>query len=93
MWNFKLRWDAWSIGNRQREHSSMEKHRDQDREKGAVEQENTEQTGNTSLGGQLGHRDQDPRIKGSDTDFPEPGENPEHSGEPENTPKSGNNAA
>ena len=32
--------------------------------------------------GQLGHRDQDPLLKSADTDFPEPGENPEHSGEP-----------
>ena len=61
----------------------METHRDQDREKGAVEQDNPQQTGNTSINGQLGHRDQDPRIKQFDTDFPEPGENPEHSGEPE----------
>lgn len=34
--------------------------------------------------GQLGHRDQDPMLKAADTDFPEPGENPEHTGEPEN---------
>ncbi len=33
--------------------------------------------------GQLGHRDQDTLLKSSDTDFPEPGGNPEHSGEPE----------
>ncbi len=33
------------------------------------------------MNGQLGHRDQDPMLKGADTDFPEPGENPEHSGE------------
>jgi hypothetical protein len=31
--------------------------------------------------GQLGHRDQDPMLKAADTDFPEPGENPEHTGE------------
>jgi len=37
----------------------------------------------TSMAGQLGHRDEDPLIKSSDTDFPEPGETPEHSGEPE----------
>ena len=36
---------------------------------------------NTSLGGQLGHRDQDPLIKSNDSDFPEPGNNEEHSGE------------
>jgi hypothetical protein len=33
--------------------------------------------------GQLGHRDQDPMLKSADTDFPEPGESPEHSEEPE----------
>lgn len=37
--------------------------------------------------GQLGHRDQDPLLKSADTDFPEPGENPEHSGEPEDDKK------
>jgi hypothetical protein len=56
--------------------------RDQDRGKGAVEQDGPQQPGNTSLHGQLGHRDQDPLLKSSDTDFPEPGENPEHTGEP-----------
>jgi hypothetical protein len=58
-------------------------HRDQDREKGALEQDDTQQHGNTSMRGQLGHRDQDPMIKQFDTEFPEPGENPEHSGEPQ----------
>jgi len=57
--------------------------KDQDRFKGAVEQDAPGQDGNTSLDGQLGHRNQDPLIKSNDTDFPEPGENPEHSGEPE----------
>jgi hypothetical protein len=56
---------------------------DQDRLKGALEQEEKDQTGNTSMRGQLGHRDQDPMLKAADTDFPEPGENPEHTGEPE----------
>jgi hypothetical protein len=37
--------------------------------------------------GQLGHRDQDPLLKSSDTDFPEPGGSPEHSGEPEDGQK------
>jgi hypothetical protein len=54
--------------------------KDQDREKGAVEQDERRQTGNTSMQGQLGHRDQDPMLKAADSDFPEPGENPEHSG-------------
>ena len=58
--------------------------KDQDSGKGAVEQDEKTQTGgNTSMQGQLGHRDQDAMLKSSDTDFPEPGENPEHSGEPE----------
>ena len=56
---------------------------DQDRLKGALEQEEKDQHGNTSMRGQLGHRDQDPMLKAADTDFPEPGENPEHSGEPQ----------
>ena len=56
---------------------------DQDRLKGALEQEEKDQAGNTSMQGQLGHRDQDPMLKAADSDFPEPGENPEHSGEPE----------
>jgi hypothetical protein len=54
--------------------------KDQDREKGAVEQDERTQTGNTSMQGQLGHRDQDPMLKAADTDFPEPGESPEHTG-------------
>jgi hypothetical protein len=54
---------------------------DQDSAKGAMETENRESAGNVGLQEQLGHRDQDPMIKGADTDFPEPGENPEHTGE------------
>jgi hypothetical protein len=54
---------------------------DQDTAKGAIETENHSTPGNLGLQLQLGHRDQDPLIKGADTDFPEPGENPEHSGE------------
>jgi hypothetical protein len=56
---------------------------DQDRFKGALEPDDRSQPGNNSLQGQLGHRDQDPILKGADSDFPEPGENPEHSGEEE----------
>ena len=47
--------------------------KDQDLEKGAVEQDERTQRGNTSMQGQLGHRDQDPMLKAADTDFPEPG--------------------
>ncbi len=39
-----------------------------------------------SRAGELGHRDQNPLIKSNDSDFPEPGQNEEHSGE-----KSGEN--
>lgn len=55
---------------------------DQDTAKGAMETENHDTPGNVGLQQQLGHRDQDPMLKDADTDFPEPGENPEHSGEP-----------
>jgi len=41
----------------------MTNHNDQDRLKGAVEQEEKSQHGNTSMQGQLGHRDQDPMLK------------------------------
>ncbi len=56
--------------------------KDPDQNKGAVEQDRPSQPTNTSLRGQLPHRNQDPNIKSRDTDFPEPGENPEHTGEP-----------
>lgn len=54
--------------------------------KGAVEDSSPEaarrpETGQGSLCGQLGHRDQDEMIKDNDTDFPEPGAREEHSGE------------
>jgi hypothetical protein len=61
-------------------------HEDQDRLKGALEQEEKDQDGNTSMQGQLGHRDQDPMLKAADTDFPEPGQSPEHTGEPQDVP-------
>ncbi len=48
---------------------------------GAVEQDAPDQQGNTSLRDQMGHREKDPEVDSLDTDFPEPGENPEHSGE------------
>ena len=54
--------------------------------KGAVEDSSPEATrkpgaGQSSLAGQLGHRDQDEMIKDQDTDFPEPGAREEHTGE------------
>lgn len=54
---------------------------DPDRAKGATEGEAHNHDGNAALAEQLGHRDQDPRLKDADTDFPEPGGSPEHSGE------------
>ena len=65
----------------------MADHKDQDRGKGAVEQDESNQGGNTSMNGQLGHRDQDEMLKDSDSDFPEPGVSPEHTGERENRRK------
>jgi len=59
---------------------------DPDRGKGATEPDPHDHDGNAGLSGQLGHRDQDTRIKGADTDFPEPGGSPEHSGEPGDAP-------
>ena len=65
----------------------MTETKDQDRGKGAVEQDDQTHFGNTSMQGQLGHRDQDPMLKSADTDFPEPGGNPEHSGEKQTAEK------
>ncbi|HEX5433252.1 MAG TPA: hypothetical protein VFY05_03360 [Candidatus Angelobacter sp.] len=48
---------------------------------GAAEQDAPGQKGNTSLSGQMGHRNKPESLDTLDTDFPEPGENPEHSGE------------
>ena len=55
--------------------------RDQDAAKGVVEQNQPKQKSQVSLAGQTGHRDQDPLVKASDSDFPEPGQNEEHTGE------------
>ncbi len=58
--------------------------RDQDESKGAVEQDRPGQQTNVSRTGEMGHRNQDALIKSSDSDFPEPGQNEEHTGEPQN---------
>lgn len=55
--------------------------RDEDLKKGAVESDKPDQRNQNSLEGQLPHRPEDSRIEGRDSDFPEPGENPEHSGQ------------
>jgi hypothetical protein len=60
----------------------MKTSKDQDAGKGAVEQDAPGQPTNTSMQGQLGHRTEDPLVKDNDSDFPEPGNNEEHTGEP-----------
>ena len=55
---------------------------DEDAGKGAVEQDRRQQKTNVSLTGQNGHRDQDPLLKLANSDYPEPGQNEEHTGEP-----------
>jgi hypothetical protein len=52
---------------------------DADRGKGSKEPDERNQSGNNSMAGQLGHRDPDPIQEGADSDFPEPGQSPEHS--------------
>jgi hypothetical protein len=56
---------------------------DQDAAKGVVETDDHKAPGNAALQDQLGHRDQEPMLKDADSDFPEPGQSPEHSGERE----------
>jgi hypothetical protein len=52
---------------------------DADRGKGSKEPDERGQDANNSLQGQLSHRDNAPLVEGADTDFPEPGQSPEHS--------------
>jgi hypothetical protein len=51
------------------EKASMDKSKDQDRGKGATEQDPQNQGGNTSMQGQLGHRDEDAELKNADSDL------------------------
>jgi hypothetical protein len=63
---------------------SMPVTKDNDLRKGAFEEDdNPLQKPQARFKGQLSHRESDPLIKASDSDFPEPGASPEHSGEPE----------
>jgi hypothetical protein len=59
--------------------SRHEKHPDSDIGKGAVESDRPQSPNDVSITGQLGHRDEDSMIKESDTDFPEPDAEAEHS--------------
>jgi hypothetical protein len=47
----------------------MDKSKDQDRSKGAMEQDQQNQGGDTSMQGQLGHRDEDAELKDTDCDL------------------------
>src|SRR3954466_8099834 len=65
--------------------------KDQDIHKGAVEDDSVnadKREQNTSMRGQNPHRGGGSQmIRGEDTDFPEPGSNAEHTGEPEEDPE------
>ena len=60
----------------------MTKPHDPDESKGVVEEDGPARKTPTSMAGQNPHRDQDPILKSSDSDFPEKGQNEEHTGEP-----------
>ena len=53
----------------EREKAFADKSKDQDRGKGATEQDSQNEGGNTSMGGQLGHRDEDAELKNADSDL------------------------
>jgi hypothetical protein len=55
----------------EREKALMDKSRDQDRGKGATEQnpQNQGEGSNTSMQGQLGHRDENAELKNADSDL------------------------
>ena len=53
-----------------REKASVDISGDQDRGKGAVEQDSKDEGGNTSMQGQLGHRDDNAELKNADSDLP-----------------------
>jgi len=57
---------------------------DNDLQKGAVEDDQSDKN-QTSMAGQLGHRDENAQLKKNDSDFPEPGGSPEHSGQHDGT--------
>jgi hypothetical protein len=48
----------------------VHKSKDQDKGKGATEQDQNNEGGNTSMQGQLGHRDQDTDLKDADSNLP-----------------------
>ena len=52
-----------------REKAFTDKVKDQDRGKGATEQDSQNSGGNTSMQGQLGHRDKEEELKNADSDL------------------------
>jgi len=48
----------------------IHKSRDQDKSKGAIEQEQNNEGGNTSMQNQLCHRDEDADLKDADSNLP-----------------------
>jgi hypothetical protein len=61
-------------------------HPDSDAAKGAVESQSPKDTPqrpdfHSNLADQLPHRDSGSDLEGADSDFPEPGSSPEHSGQ------------
>jgi len=68
---------------RSQQRNTTDKAKDNDLLKGALEEDTPRQSPQARFKGQLSHRESDPLIKDSDSDFPEPGSSPEHSGEPE----------
>jgi hypothetical protein len=67
--------------------------KDADLHKGAVEDDSVNADSkerNTSMRGQNPHRGASPMAAGQDTDYPEPGQNPEHTGELEENPEAEN---
>lgn len=64
--------------------------RDPDAHKGATESDQYQEDTPVSMTGQLPHRTSEPMVKDADSDFPEPGGGPEHTGEPEQGGTPGN---
>jgi hypothetical protein len=52
------------------ESASIHRSKDQDKGKGAMEQDQNNEGGNTSMTGQLGHRDEDAELKDADSNLP-----------------------
>jgi len=63
------------------------KHADADGGKGAVENDRPSKSENVSLNGQIVHRGINRPEDGEDSDFPEPGSSPEHTGQQESSEK------